>query len=126
MSYFIQSEFECKCGCGAYKLSPGFLEALNELRDEFNHAMLINSGCRCEKHNAAVNGRPGSYHLVTKPWGCCAVDISTRGWPGWRKREFLKLAVLRGFSVGAAPNFIHLDHRHLFDKDWPKPVFFTY
>jgi hypothetical protein len=124
-NYFSDGEQACPC-CGVIKLAPGFLEALNNLRETCRHAMTVNSMCRCEKHNQAVGGKPGSYHLVTHPWGCCAADISTAGWPGWKKWQFIEMAMQRGFSIGFAQTFIHLDRRHIVDRDWPKPAFFTY
>jgi hypothetical protein len=125
MTYFPPSEQQCPC-CRVMKLAPGFLEALDELRHAFGSPMKINSMCRCAARNEAEGGRPGSYHLITKPWGCCAADVSTAGWPGTKKWEFARLAMERGFSVGIAQNFIHIDRRHIHDKDWPKPVLFTY
>lgn len=126
MNYFSQEELECHCGCKSYNLAPGFLDALNDQRESCGHAMKINSGCRCEKHNSQEGGRDGSYHLVTHPWGCCAADVSTVGWDGSKRREFVHVAMERGWSVGIAKTFIHIDRRHIHDKDWPKPVLFTY
>lgn len=125
MSYFTPDEQKCKC-CGEIKLAPGFLDALDDLRGACGHMMVITSMCRCKARNDAVGGKPSSYHLITHPWGCCAADVSTTGWPGWKKWNFVKLAMERGFSIGLAGGFIHLDRRHILDKDWPKPAIFTY
>lgn len=124
-NYFSETEQCCPC-CGVINLAVGFLDALNELRATFGQPMKVNSMCRCEKHNTEVDGRPGSYHLISHSWGCCAVDISTNGWNGAKKWMFIELAMTRGFSIGFAKTFIHLDRRHVHDKDWPKPVFFNY
>lgn len=124
-NYFPESEQRCPC-CHIIKLAPGFLDSLNELREACGHELKANSMCRCALHNKAVGGKDGSYHLITHPWGCCAIDISTVGWSGAKKWAFIKLAMDRGFSVGFASSFIHLDKRHLHDKNWPKPVFFNY
>lgn len=125
MTHFSIKEQACPC-CQVTYLAPGFLDALDELREACGHAMPVNSMCRCEKHNEAVGGREGSYHLITKPWGTCAADISTVGWPGWKKHAFTLMAMRRDFSVGRAKSFIHLDMRSTFDPDWPKPVEFLY
>lgn len=124
-NYFSQEEQQCPC-CHVVKFAPGFLDALNELRESFGFALSANSMCRCDLHNKKVGGRPSSYHLMSHPWGCCAADISTTGWPGAKKWAFVRMAMERGFSVGFASTFIHLDKRHLHDKNWQKPVMFIY
>jgi hypothetical protein len=125
MNHFPDIEQACLC-CNVIHLAPGFLDALNELREAFAQPMPVNSMCRCKERNWAVGGKPGSYHLIDHPWGCCAVDISTNGWSGAKKWQFIELAMKRGFSIGFAKTFLHIDRRHVHDKDWPKPVFFTY
>ena len=55
---FDQSELECKCGCGFYNLDSHILEILERIRAKYGDVTLINSACRCPKHNKAVGGGP--------------------------------------------------------------------
>lgn len=56
--YFWLREFRCK-GCGMVRINPGFMELvarLDAMRAEAGRACTINSGHRCEEHNATVPG----------------------------------------------------------------------
>jgi zinc D-Ala-D-Ala carboxypeptidase len=123
--YFSESELQCKC-CKKSVFAPGFLESIDDLREACGHPLSASSAARCDAHNEAEGGKTNSFHLISKPWGCCAIDIKTVGWIGAKKWAFVRLAMERGFSVGIASTFIHIDRRHVHDKDWPKPVLFTY
>ena len=123
--HFSTLEQACPC-CQAISLAPGFLQAMDDLREAWGKPLRVNSMCRCQKHNSAVGGKVGSYHLITHTWGCCAADISTNGWTGADKWAFIELAMQRGFSIGFNKTFLHVDRRHVHDKGWPKPVFFNY
>ena len=59
---FNSSEFICKCGCGLNNLDPRVVNMCQTIRDGIGIPITINSACRCEKHNANVNGVPNSYH----------------------------------------------------------------
>ena len=59
---FTDAELSCKCGCGK-KPTQEFFERLQELRDQFGHAMTISSAFRCQKHNEKVGGAKNSKHL---------------------------------------------------------------
>lgn len=112
MTYFSDRELQCRC-CGGIRLAAGFLMRLNELREAMGEPMIVNSACRCARHNSAINGHPKSLHVFDKPvhatGGTCAVDIRT---PDERYREKLKtLALKLGFSVGLGKGFLHIDDR---------------
>ena len=55
-SYFRRSEFACKCGCGKDTVDYTLLNILTELRFFFGRPLHVNSGNRCEVHNASVGG----------------------------------------------------------------------
>ena len=61
---FKVSEFACKCGCGFDKIDQRVMNMAQALRDELGVPVRVNSGCRCEKHNAdpKVGGVKGSKH----------------------------------------------------------------
>ena len=58
---FKVSEFACKC-CGENKIDQRVIDMAQALRDELGAPVIVNSGYRCEKHNARVGGVKGSYH----------------------------------------------------------------
>ena len=52
---FKVSEFACK-HCGANKIDQRVLNMAQELRDYLGVPVKVNSGYRCEVHNAKVGG----------------------------------------------------------------------
>jgi len=59
---FNRSEFACKCGCGQDTIDAELVNILQDCRDRFG-PIRINSGNRCEAHNAKVGGTKNSQHL---------------------------------------------------------------
>ena len=59
---FKVDEFKCKCGCGENEIDQRVINMAQEIRDELGVPIRINSGYRCEKHNANVGGVKGSKH----------------------------------------------------------------
>ena len=82
MKHFTEKEFACKCGCGFCKPHPQLIAGLEKLREKLSAytgrdtPIIINSGCRCKKHNESnkVNGKPNSLHLKGT-----AADIKVNG-----------------------------------------------
>ena len=58
---FRESEFACKC-CGANKIDQRVINMAQAIRTKIGAAIHVNSGYRCEKHNAEVGGVKGSFH----------------------------------------------------------------
>jgi uncharacterized protein YcbK (DUF882 family) len=62
-------EVACKCGCGKDTIDYELVEIVQSLVDWFQNQsgaqmfLKINSGNRCERHNAAERGEPKSLHL---------------------------------------------------------------
>lgn len=110
----------------------GFLEKLIELRIAFGQPMNINSGCRCPEHNSAVGGVKRSFHLFDSAHtngipAACAVDVRIWGWSAAKRENFLKLARARGWSVGVAKSFIHIDRRTDYPAaGWSRRAEWTY
>ena len=67
------SEFACKCGCGKNDIDQRVIDMAEKLRVELGVPVRVNSGCRCEKHNAKVGGVKGSKHIKG-----LAADLSCR------------------------------------------------
>ena len=58
---FKVSEFACK-HCGKNEIDQRVLNMAQELRDYLGVPIQVNSGYRCETHNAKVGGVKGSKH----------------------------------------------------------------
>ena len=74
--HFKESELECRCGCGLCNATSELLELAEGVRAVLGAAMVVHSCCRCEKHNAAVNGSATSKHLSGQAMDFHAVGIS--------------------------------------------------
>lgn len=61
--HFSRAELACPC-CGRCELDPGLVPALEQLRTAAAEPVIIHSGFRCARHNAAVGGQPDSRHLL--------------------------------------------------------------
>lgn len=78
---FSRKEFICKCGgkhCAGDTAEPGenLVRGLQKLRNATNgRPVIISSGIRCPKHNAAVGGVYNSHHLEGT-----AADFAVSGW----------------------------------------------
>ena len=59
---FNVSEFSCKCGCGFNIIDQRVINIAQTIRDALGVPVKVNSGCRCDKHNAHVKGVKGSFH----------------------------------------------------------------
>lgn len=73
--YFPEEPFGCRCGCGLNSLDPDLRRILNEGREETGIPWVIECGCRCLAHNAAVGGAEHSAHMLAPDLKCHAVDI---------------------------------------------------
>ncbi|NLJ34249.1 MAG: DUF882 domain-containing protein [Firmicutes bacterium] len=100
---FRLREFQCAC-CGQVKLHPYLVQRLQALRERLGRPVLINSGYRCKKHNAAVGGAPQSLHLEGM-----AADIRVAGIAASKLGH---LSEALGFTgIGIYPGFVHVDIR---------------
>jgi len=99
---FTHKEMQCPC-CGKEAMGPDFMERLQTARDIAGIPFKINSGWRCNTHNAEVGGVETSSHLTGH-----AADIQA---DTSQKRLIIIDALLRaGFCrMGVAKTFIHVD-----------------
>lgn len=100
--YFSKEELKCPC-CGTCLMDADFLNYLDLLRKACGMPLRINSGFRCEKHNAELkDSKQNSLHLVGK-----AADIHC---PPVMRWQIINAAIKIGFTgIGIGANFIHLD-----------------
>lgn len=59
--HFKVSEFACKC-CGKNEIKQEVIDMCEKIRKKIGAPVHVNSGYRCEKHNAEVGGVKGSNH----------------------------------------------------------------
>jgi len=103
--HFNSDEFACHCGCGYDDIDMNLVAKLEELRDNVDEPLIINSGCRCPEHNAEVGGVSNSQHVYGK-----AADVALPD--GYTVDEFADLAEEIGFDgIGKYDWGIHVDVR---------------
>ena len=104
---FRPQEIACK-GSGELLLDEDALDKLQALRRALGRPVVINSGYRSERHNAAVGGSPTSQHRLA-----AAFDIALRGPRVARdieREELIREALEVGFTgIGRYDNFVHVD-----------------
>ena len=101
---FERNEFDCRCGCGFNNVKDMFLWRLQFARTEAQMPFIVNSGCRCPKHNASkrVGGKPDSDHLKGEAADIKVSNSSER----WR---VVNAAINAGFRrIGIGDGFVHL------------------
>lgn len=104
---FTSSEFSCKCknkSCTTTEIDPALVDILQRIRDHFGAEVTINSAYRCKKHNAAVGGAPGSFHMQGR-----AADIKVSGVKPKNVAQYAESIGVQG--VGLYDNFVHVDTR---------------
>lgn len=106
---FKVSEFDCKCKdstCDEVLIDTRLVEILQQIRDHFGVSVHVNSGYRCEDHNATVGGSKTSHHMRGM-----AADIRVRG---VEPAEVAKYAESIGvqriglYDGDAEGNFVHI------------------
>ena len=104
--HFSIPELSCRCGrycAGAYWHDGAFLTALEALRASLSRPLIINSGHRCRRWNAAVGGAARSRHRTI------AVDIDLTDQDRFAVKAAARALGFNGIGLGR--NFIHLDRR---------------
>jgi|ETNvirnome_2_300_1030623.scaffolds.fasta_scaffold00133_34 uncharacterized protein YcbK (DUF882 family) len=122
-SFFSLDELKCPFS-NRVALEEGFLDHLTALRQDFGSPMIITSGCRSPEYNKITpKAHQRSLHLMGNPYhktDTIAVDVSVMD--SAIRRRLLFHAILKGWSVGVASNFLHLDLRTMY-LNLPQIVF---
>lgn len=107
-AHFDRREFRCKCGrCNHDQPSPDLVQFLEWLRAELGgRPMLINSACRCPKHNKAVGGSSNSRHVHQD-----AADIVVDGVPASTVYATADRLLGKTGGAGRYKTFTHVDVR---------------
>ena len=100
MRYFKLDEFTCPC-CGDNKISRVFVEELDEARELAMVPFQVNSGYRCESHDAALGGK-GNH---TTGWAADIACDTSRD-----RHKIIKALHEVGFDrIGIGKTFLHVD-----------------
>jgi uncharacterized protein YcbK (DUF882 family) len=109
---FELAEFECKCGCGAVRVSSDLYDLVGRLqavRNAIGRPVRVTSGYRCAKHDAAVgtSSNPGAGpHTLG-----IAADIVVDGMSVDDLVRYCKDAGFSGIGVYRKKGFVHVDTR---------------
>ena len=101
--HFRPQEFVCPC-CGAGQPAALLVLWLEELREAWGGPVVVNSGFRCERHNAEVGGARRSRHLV----GCAADVRPAEGLMEDFARLVRRLGSLPGWELRFHETFVHV------------------
>lgn len=119
--YFKESEFACPCGCGENRIDPAFVLKLDALRHDCGFSFHVNSGYRCDAHNAEVGGAEHSAHKMDEATGMStAADIKVAN--SAQRFIMLKHAPKYFDRIGIGGTFVHVDsatsERHAPERAW--------
>jgi Peptidase M15 len=105
--HFSRVEFACHC-CGQLKLDHGLIEALEQLHELADRAIIVHDGFRCPGHNKFVGGAPNSEHTRGM-----AADISASGLTLQQLFELaLQVPAFLNGGIGVYDGgFLHVDVR---------------
>lgn len=104
--HFDRAEFACKCGCGFDSVDMELVKVLEEVREQFERPITVNSGCRCKQHNEYVGGVVKSWHLYGK-----AADIVVWGVYPEYVADYLEDVYPDKYGIGRYRTFTHVDVR---------------
>lgn len=109
MRHFNINEFDCVCGKN--NMDGEFLTLIDRARDIAMVPFVINSGCRCDRHNTEV-GSTSRNHVEGK-----AADIACTD--GWKRLRIIRALMGVGFRrIGIHKAFIHVDNMDLPSSIW--------
>lgn len=105
---FNAREFRCKDGSDPFFVDSALVELLQQIRDHFGKAVVINSAYRTPTHNAKEGGTKYSQHLYGK-----AADIRISGVSVDTLADYAESLLGDTGGVGRyyAKGFVHVDVR---------------
>lgn len=106
IKYFQQSEFACKCGCGASEMNETLIRVADRTREHFGSPMRVSSGRRCATHNARVGGVSNSRH-VSNPGK--AMDFCVTGKTSAQILAYVQKQPEIRYSYAIDGSYVHMD-----------------
>ena len=99
---FTEDELKCTC-CGIVAMDSAFMANLQEIRELCRFGFKVNSGYRCDSHNAKVSKSSRNDHTRGK-----AVDIHMPD--RYKRAKLLKYLLDSGYfnDIAIAKTFIHI------------------
>ncbi len=112
IKYFTKDEFACQCGgkyCNGYPedIDMDMVRIADEIRHRIGKPIPINSGLRCEKHNARVGGVSNSQHR----YGTAADLGKPAGVTPAKMAEIAETIMGNTGGIGVYPWGVHIDTR---------------
>jgi hypothetical protein len=104
IKYFKQSEFTCKCGCGADDMNETLIRVADRVREYFDKPIRVSSGRRCSKHNTNVGGVSNSRHLSGK-----AMDFSVSGKTATQVLAYVQKQPEIRYAYAIDGSYVHMD-----------------
>ena len=108
--HFREAEFDCNhCGMYGDRASPELLDVLEKMRAHFGDAVVtVNSGVRCDQHNAAVGGANNSRHKIEH---ADAADVVVAGISPSMVYTYFNREYPDRYGLGQYNSFTHIDVR---------------
>ena len=107
--HFSQSELDCKCkreDCLWTYIDTDLIDGLEELRQKTG-PLIVTSAYRCSSHNDAIEGKPGSMHLLGK-----AADVRSQIISADKIASYAeKILLFTNGGIGYGKTFTHIDVR---------------
>ncbi len=103
---FRAREFACSDGTDTIFVSPALVEVLQQIREHFGKAVIINSGYRTEAKNKAVGGAAYSQHKYGM-----AADITISGVTPLAVAQYAQTILPNSGGIGLYKTFTHVDVR---------------
>ena len=104
--HFKAREFRSRDGADPIFVSPRLVELVENIRCHFGRPLVITSGYRTPRHNAAIGGAAHSQHLYGR-----AADIVVWGVSPERVADYAETLMPRSGGVGRYRGFTHVDVR---------------
>ena len=105
----VYDNMACPC-CNGLVYEMPFLNRVQILRDlmaiPFHLDKKGGGFYRCRIYNDSIGGAKNSQHLHGR-----AMDVSTHGWTGFQKWQFVHEATKLGLSIGIYDRWFHIDLR---------------
>lgn len=113
-AYFTPQEIACR-GTGMVLLTPASIDALkrlDDLRRAMGHPLIVTSGYRSPKHNAAVGGAKASKHMEGIAFDVSMANVDPHAFEAAAKQVgFTGIGLYPPQKPTGAKNFIHIDTR---------------
>ena len=104
--HFKREEFACNDECGFDTVDVELVEVVEDVRAHFGKPVTVNSGCRCQIHNAFVGGEDHSKHLLGIASDIVVKDVSPSDVYVYLNRKYPHT-----YGIGHYETFTHIDVR---------------